>query len=226
MAALAAISMSAMAQVTYGNDYQYKPSSSTIYGSDNDAFGLFYVQYNAVTTHTTVTNHDSENESSSAVSLGYSYFFPLGDMPLFLSPGAAVQWFFDSEKEDGIEEKTNMIAIKIPINLVYSFQVSDGFRIEPYAGIYGRVNVWGQSKVSGGGESVKWNLFDKDDMGDAAYKRFQFGWNAGINFRITDAFTVGAGYFMDLTKIVSYSSGKHDIKGNFQGFDITLGVNF
>ena len=228
LAALAAISMSAMAQV-YDYEYydhQYQPTRSTIYGSDNDAFGLFYVQYNAVTEHATITNHDSENESNSAVSLGYSYYIPLGDIPLFFSPGVAAQWFFDSEKEDGIETKSNMISAKIPINLVYSLQVSDGFRIEPYAGIYGRINIWGQIKETYRGVSETFNLFDKDDMGDVAFKRFQFGWNAGLNFRITDAFTIGAGYFMDLTKIISYSKGKHDVKGNFQGFDITLGVNF
>jgi opacity protein-like surface antigen len=219
VAAMAAISMSAMAQVTYGNDYQYKPTNSTIYGSDNEAFGLFYAQYNATTQHMTVTNHDSENESLNGITLGYSHFIPLGDIPLFVSPGGAVQYFFKSK--DGV--KTNMISLKIPINLMYSFQVSDAFRIEPYAGIYGRINIWGQMKEDGG-ESL--NFFDSDKMGDAAAKRFQLGWNAGVNFRITEAFTIGAGYFMDILKLQDYTVGKHDIKTNFQGFDITLGVNF
>jgi opacity protein-like surface antigen len=114
-----------------------------------------------------------------------------------------------------------MISAKIPVNLVYSFQVSDNFRIEPYAGIYGRINIWGQEKV--GDESA--NILSSDDFGDAACKRFQLGWNAGVQFRITEAFTIGAGYFMDLMKLQNYSSGKHDIKTNFQGFDFTLGIN-
>jgi len=218
IAAMAAISMSAMAQVTYGNDYQYQPTKSSIYGSDNEAFSLFYAQYNAVTEHTTVTNHDSDNTSVNAISLGYSYYIPLGDMPLFIAPGGAVQWFF--KEENSI--KTNLISLKIPVNVMYSFQVSDAFRIEPYAGIYGRVNIWGEAKSHG--ESV--SLFDEDEWGDAAAKRFQIGWNAGVNFRITEAFTVGAGYFMDIMKFQDYSSGRHDVKSNFQGFDITLGVNF
>ena len=106
---------------------------------------------------------------------------------------------------------------------MYSLQVSDAFRIEPYAGIYGRINIWGQMKDDDG-DSV--NIFDDSDMGDAAAKRFQLGWNAGVNFRITEAFTIGAGYFMDILKLQSYSSGKHDVKTNLQGFDITLGINF
>jgi opacity protein-like surface antigen len=139
-------------------------------------------------------------------------------MPLFIAPGGAVQWFF--KEENSI--KTNLISLKIPVNVMYSFQVSDAFRIEPYAGIYGRVNIWGEAKSHG--ESV--SLFDEDEWGDAAAKRFQIGWNAGVNFRITEAFTVGAGYFMDIMKFQDYSSGRHDVKSNFQGFDITLGVNF
>jgi len=217
LAAMAALAVSVSAQVTYGNDYQYKPTSGTLYGADNESFGLFYAQYNLTTEHITVTNHDSENTSLNGVTLGYSHFIPLGDIPLFLSPGAAVQWFFKSK--DG--HKTNMISAKIPVNLVYSFQVSDNFRIEPYAGIYGRINIWGQEKV--GDESA--NILSSDDFGDAACKRFQLGWNAGVQFRITEAFTIGAGYFMDLMKLQNYSSGKHDIKTNFQGFDFTLGIN-
>lgn len=217
LAAMAALAVSVSAQVTYGNDYQYKPTSGTLYGADNESFGLFYAQYNLTTEHITVTNHDSENTSLNGVTLGYSHFIPLGDIPLFLSPGAAVQWFFKSK--DG--HKTNMISAKIPVNLVYSFRVSDNFRIEPYAGIYGRINIWGQEKV--GDESA--NILSSDDFGDAACKRFQLGWNAGVQFRITEAFTIGAGYFMDLMKLQNYSSGKHDIKTNFQGFDFTLGIN-
>ena len=219
VAAMAAIGMSAMAQVTYGYDYEYKPTKAAVYGSDNDAFGLFYAQYNAASQHMTITGHDSDNESLNGITLGYSYFIPLGDMPLFVSPGAAVQYFFKSK--NGI--KTNMISLKVPVNLMYSLQVSDAFRIEPYAGIYGRINIWGQMKDDDG-DSV--NIFDDSDMGDAAAKRFQLGWNAGVNFRITEAFTIGAGYFMDILKLQSYSSGKHDVKTNLQGFDITLGINF
>ena len=220
LAAMAAVAVSASAQV-YGNDYQYKPTSSTLYGSDNESFGLFYAQYNAVTQHMTVTDHDSENTSLNGLSLGYSHFIPLGDIPLFLSPGGAVQWFFKSRSEGSVDYKTNMISVKIPINLMYSFLISDNFRIEPYAGIYGRVNIWGENKESYGGKSETVNIFEGDD----GAKRFQLGWNAGVNFRIADVFTIGAGYFMDLLKFQNYSSGKHDVKTNFQGFDITLGIN-
>ncbi len=220
VAAMAAISMSAMAQVTYGYDHEYKPTSSTIYGSDNEAFGLFYVQYSPSKWNFKSKNHGStetDTENINVLSLGYSHFIPLGDIPLFLAPGAAVQWFFSSNHGN----KTNMISVKIPVNLMYSIQVSDAFRIEPYAGVYGRFNIWGEIK---GDSGEKINLFDSE-LDDYAGKRFQLGWNAGLNFRITDAFTIGAGYYMDLLKFVSAEHNEHKYTEHFSGFEFTLGVN-
>ena len=225
VAAMAVISMSAMAQVTYGYDYEYKPTNAAVYGSDNEAFGLLYVQYSPGQMHLKASadgESETENESVNTISLGYSYFIPLGDMPLFVSPGVAAQYFFKSK--DG--HKTNMVSVKIPVNLMYSFQVSDAFRIEPYAGVYGRINIWGETKVDGESE----NIFDSDKLGDAAAKRFQLGWNAGVNFRITEAFTIGAGYYMDILKFQDYSTKLYghslDYSTRFQGFEFTLGINF
>ncbi len=215
VAALAAITMSATAQVTYGNDYQYQPekSSKSYYGSDNEGFSTLYVQYNPSKLKSK-SHGSSSSESVNALSLGYSYSLPLGDIPLYLEFGGAAQWFFKSHEG----AKFNMVAVKIPINVMYSFDVSDAVSIQPYAGVYGRVGIIAQEKYEG----VKLNYFSKDDMGDFAWKRFQFGWNAGIKFRFAQKFTVGAGYYMDLMKIMSYN----EHKSHFQGFDITLGLNF
>lgn len=213
VAALTALAVAASAQVTYGNDYGYAPTKSNIYGADNEGFGLFYLQYNPSQSHLSYEGH-SVNSSFNAISLGYSYYIPLGDIPLYLAPGAAVQWAFKSSTEGSAEYKMNNIAVKIPVNLMYSFAVSDAFRIEPYVGAYARVNIWGEQKETYGGQTEKENPYS----GDHALKRFLAGWNAGINFRITDAFTIGGGYYMDLIKISDHL--------NYQGFDITVGVNF
>lgn len=215
LAAIAAVSMSAAAQYNYGHDHQYNPTSRTIYGGDNEDFGLLYVQYNPSKLR---YSHDGATASTNynAISLGYSYYFALGDVPFYISPGLAAQWLFTSDKQGSAEYKTNIISAKIPINLMYSIQVSSNFRIEPYAGIYGRINIWGQGKETYGGQSDTWDLF-KDSEDSKAMKRFQLGWNAGLNFRITNAFTIGGGYYMDLMKVADHT--------RFQGFDITLGVN-
>ena len=251
VAAIAAVSMSATAQVTYGNDYSYKPTSSRIYGSDNENFGLLYVQFSPSKMHSKVSfngKSESDSESVNVLSVGYTYNIALGeDLPLYLSPGGAIQWFFKSKKEKISDQyydygdilpsdysfnyeytnKFNMISIKIPVTVMYSFELGEAFRIEPYAGVYGRVNLWAEQKTTSDYGSSKVNPFDKKEMGDEhVWKRIQAGWTAGVNFRITNAFTVGAGYYMDLLKLADYKEGSYKASSHFDGFDITLGVNF
>ena len=261
VAAIAAVSMSATAQVTYGNDHSYKPTSSHIYGADNENFGLFYIQYSPSKLRSKTSfggTSASDSESVNVLSLGYTYHISLGEnLPLYLCPGGAVQWFFKSKKEKIVDyyaysssllpseflnseytSKLNMISIKIPVTLMYSFELGEALRIEPYAGVYGRVNLWAERKATyDSGALWKVNPFDKKEIGEQdVWKRIQAGWTAGVNFRITNAFTIGAGYYMDLLKLSSYEAdyknqvgnmgGTYKASSHFDGFDITLGVNF
>lgn len=230
VSALVAACLSAAAQTYSGHDHRYRPTKSALYDAEIESFALLYAQYNAVTAHTASSLTGGDHNALSAVTVGYSYYASLAECPLFLAPGVAVQWFFDSERVSQIKTRTGMISAKIPVNLVYSLRVSESFRIEPYAGVYARFNIWAREKTSFGDATEKVNLLDKDEMGEKAYKPFQLGWNAGVNIRITDAFTIGAGYFMDMNSLAKYSSGEgdaaDDVKRNFRGFDITLGLNF
>lgn len=200
--------------------------------SDVEGFGTLYVQFSPSKIKQK-SHGESESSSVNAVSLGYSYAMPLGGIPLYLEFGAAAQYFFKSEDytdydvdyETGSystkteKAKFSMLSVKIPINIMYSIDVSDAFSIQPYAGVYGRVNILAQTKIG----SEKADHFSKDDMGENfVWKRFQVGWNAGVKFRIAQKVSIGAGYYMDIMKIMSYK----EHKTNFQGFDITLGLTF
>lgn len=233
LAVFSAFAMSATAQSYY---QQQSRKSSSYY--DVEPFSTLYVQFSPSKLYAKseykgdgISLSESENSSINALSLGYAYYMPLSEsIPLYLDFGAAVQWFFKSKEykdyfyDEEINEKvkTNLISVKIPINVSYAIPVSDAFCIAPYAGIYGRVNIIGKEKA--GDESA--DMFSKDDYGDAVAKRFQAGWNAGVNFRIANAITVGAGYYMDLLKFQSYEEHHAKFKSHFQGFDITLGFNF
>ena len=122
------------------------------------------------------------------------------------------------------KQKFTMLSLKIPVDVMYSFDVSDGLSIQPYAGIYTRINIIGKLKV--GDESA--NIFSKDDMGeDNTYNRFQVGLQAGCKFRFGKKFTAGIGYYRDIApKLFNYS--EHGAKSSviFHGLDITLGLNF
>ncbi|MCR5469381.1 MAG: PorT family protein [Prevotella sp.] len=201
--------------------------------SDDEAFGTLFLQYNPSNMHVSYNGY-SGSTSMTGFSLGYLYSKPIS-APLYLEFGAAVQYFFKSEKyEDyypdyddyyyGYDEhhshggkshdaKFSMLSVKIPINVMYSFEASDAIAIQPYAGIYGRVNILAQTKIG----DQKANHFSKDDMGDDTWNRFQLGLHLGCKARFSQKFTAGIGYYMDLTKITDHTT--------IRGFDITLGLN-
>ena len=218
--------------------------------SDNEAFGTFFLQYNPTWMYSKMSSGSysaSNTELIHGFSLGYIESIPLGDIPLYIEFGGAVQYFFKSKTQKGYDydyddydwdeylyddfggssnhkQKFTMLSLKIPVDVMYSFDVSDGFSIQPYAGIYTRINIIGKEKI--GDESI--NIFSKDDMGDdGAYNRFQVGLQAGCKFRIGQKFTAGIGYYRDIApKLFNYS--EHGAKSSviFHGLDITLGLNF
>ena len=220
--------------------------------SDNEAFGTFFLQYNPTWMYSK-SSYGSYSASNTELihgfSLGYLESIPLGDIPLYIEFGGAVQYFFKSRDahETGFDPayyddddwydyyddfggsshnkvKFSMLSVKIPVDVMYSFDVSDGLSIQPYAGIYTRINIIGKEKI--GDESI--NIFSKDDMGDdGAYNRFQAGLQAGCKFRIGQKFTAGIGYFRDIApKFFKYKEHGYDSSVILHGLDITLGLNF
>ena len=219
--------------------------------SDNEAFGTFFLQYNPTWIYAKASykgHSESESEMTHGFSLGYIESIPLGDIPLYIEVGGAVQFFFKSKdlKNSGYDydyddwedyyyyddfggssnhkQKFTMLSLKIPVDVMYSFDVSDGFSIQPYAGIYTRINIIGKLKV--GDESA--NIFSKDDMGeDNTYNRFQVGLQAGCKFRFGKKFTAGIGYYRDIApKFYKYDKSGYDSSTILHGLDITLGLNF
>lgn len=187
LAAFAVVSMSASAQQPFGTVYlQYNPS----------LFDLNQL----------IVSHDGHSTSTSydAISLGYNYATPMFGIPLYLEFGGAIQWGFKYKDN----YKTNMLALKIPLNVVYSIDISDSFSILPYAGAYGRFSFLAKTKYDEKPESYDW-------FSDGDAKRFQIGLNAGCRFRINQ-FTIGAGYYYDLMKIEDHT--------HFEGFELTIGM--
>ena len=184
--------------------------------TDCQPFSLLYVEYSPTQLH--VSYHGvSDNTNYHGIALGYSYFYPFAGS-LGVDAGIKAQYFFRNETKGAVKYKNNMFSATIPIDLAYDWHATDGLAVYPYAGLYARFNFSANSKEEGNGYSHKYNVFDKDDMGDHTWDRFQVGWQAGVNFRIMDVFTIGGGYFMDLTKITDHTT--------VRGFNIRAGVNF
>lgn len=198
------------------NRVQQGQSVSYYNSADVHPFGTFFVEYNPTTMHYSYKSM-SDNTSYQGISVGANYFTPFAGA-LGADFGLKLQYFFRNETENNYDYKDNMLSATIPVDLAYDWHVSDGFAIYPYAGLYARFNISASRKVEHGGSSTKHNPFSKDDMGDYTWDRFQFGWQAGVNFRISDMITIGGGYWMDLNEIDDHTK--------LYGFNITLGANF
>ena len=182
--------------------------------STSTGLSTVYAEYNPTTLHYSYSGH-SDNTSYQGVSVGYSYAMPSSGM-FGLDLGVKGQYFWRNEDEHGYETEEEVMSATIPVNLNLSFLAANGFEVKPYAGLFGRYNFSG--KVKNKTRDTEVDLFDDNDMGGHPWKRFQFGWQAGINFRISEVVTLGGGYWMDLSEITDHTKA--------YGFDIRLGASF
>lgn len=205
------IAMFAACTTASAQYFDPKNWDTTYHELDGGGWSTVWAEFNPVTFNVDVKGEDNQN--ATGISLGYSMAFPLmSDGGLFLEPGLGIQYTFynEDEKADGIksEDKFNMWSLKVPVNLLYKFQLgNNGFSLSPFAGLTLRYNMSAQVKneTTAGGMTVKTeaNLFKNSDMGgsDYTWNRFQIGWQAGLKAIIGDVFMIGASYGTDFTEI-------------------------
>lgn len=125
-------------------------------------FNTIYLQYNFESSKYSHNGH-STSESANSISGGFNHAFSLSStLPIYLEAGIAAKYAW--KNKNGI--KVNLFSLKVPVNLVYSFPVSDAFNIEPYAGIYLRGNIFGKEKIDHDAYTVEEDWDDDDDWYD------------------------------------------------------------
>lgn len=185
-----------------------------------DNYSRIYVSYNP--TKIKWEEHQSEIEKQlplkHGVSLGYIYGANVLDsLPLYVEFGGNFQYSFGKEEFGGDYEsykyKLNMYSLNVPVNVAFRFGFNDNkVEITPYLGLNFRVNLAGNMKIEyeidddyySDSDSIEAKLFDDSDeeMGVNAFKRFQVGFNVGVNFTFS-GFNIGVGYTTDFNKICS-----------------------
>lgn len=187
---------------------QFSSSAQSSSSAGTEGWSTLWVEWNPSTIKYDIKNAD--DQSFTGLSFGYSQAFNIVQgKPLFLEAGLGVQYSFctlgDEEDyyyydEDEEEEKFNMFSAKVPVNLIYKFDIpNSSVALMPFVGANFRYNL--SAKVSYGDEDV--DLFDKKDMGSskATWKRFQAGWNIGLKARFGQSFLVGISYGNDFSEI-------------------------
>lgn len=192
---------------------------SSVFGQTKSSeWSSVYVQYNPMKLVIDYSGADDWNFSGFTV--GYNKAISVaGSTPIFIEVGGALSAAFHSESEGDKEVSHTFVTAKVPASLTYKWQVSDAVSILPYSGLYARFNVIGTEKYDDGYDDKTISLFDKKDMGssDATWKRFQLGYQIGVNVMFRDKWYLGLAYANDFSEVAK--------KRKFSTSAITFGLN-
>lgn len=183
MAIAAVMSLGASAQLISSNTVTHKAS---------DNYNRFSVSY------TSLSNIDED--AMSGISAAWTKGIAISKTtPLFIETGLGVNYAWKSEDE----YKINWLTATIPVNLVYKYEISDGIKLAPFAGIYLRGNLLGEMNIDDDYSQYRddVNFFDDYDDGGYEASRFSFGWNIGVGVEI-NKFYLGLSYGSDLNEFV------------------------
>lgn len=187
---------------------------------------------------------EDSNFSLNGFGVGYSYrwsFLGLLEdgIPLYEENGINVNYDFGSPTNEvvwGNHLKVDMqdLNLQVPVNFGYMFDVYDGaFFISPYAGINFKYHLLTRSRSKyegeyGDSETGKWiNFYSKDDMGkDGRWKRFQMGWQVGLDFTFEFPIFLRVQYGTDFIPNYSYKHDGYKEKVNTRNLKISVGVFF
>lgn len=161
MAVAALMSLGASAQLISSNTVTYKKGSG---------YNRLGISYNSLK----FGEMDAQNGISLAWTKGISVS---ASQPLFIETGIGATYGFG-------DYGFKTLHATVPLNVTYRYEISDGIRIAPLAGITFAGNIIGEDDED--------NYFDDFDA-----KRFTFGWQIGTNFEISKFYvgiTYGAGF--------------------------------
>lgn len=154
-----------------------------------------------------------------------------------------------------LKEKYQHAALSVPVNFAYKFNINENFAVKPYLGLNFKFNILGRMKYEVGEDyddddydywrsaagsrgyddwddwdddeyGDKWtNLYDKKEMGDAPWNRFQMGWQIGADVQFKKFF-LGLEYGTDFIKAQSKKVYGEKLNVNSGTFKVTLGFCF
>lgn len=183
MAIAALMSIGASAQLISSNTVTYKKSESR-------GYNRIGISYNSLKW--------GDSDSFSGVSLAWTKGISVSSsQPLYIETGIGATYAWG-------DYDLKFLSLTVPVNVTYKFDVAEGIRIAPYAGITLQGNIIGEI------DGDDW--FDEYDA-----KRFTVGWQIGSNFEF-GKFFVGVGYGSAFTDIME--------EGKQKTFNASLGLIF
>lgn len=192
-------------------------SSNTMTEQESNNYSRFAVGYNSV------SFNDDIDESMTGVSLEWVKGFPVStSTPLFIETGIGASYSWKSK--DDVDYR--FATVQVPVNLVYKYELTDGIKIAPYAGVYFRGNLLAEAEDDD--ETYNW-FDDLEDEGLEA-KRFSYGWQIGVGVEFNKLY-LGIGYSSDLNNLIDIDEKFDDydrikVSSKTSTFAAKIGINF
>ena len=146
---------------------------------------------------TTANNNTTTYNNYQTYSLGYYITNPMpgASLPLMIESGITINWHHqDYSPAPNRSATEDIVSSKIPANLLMRIGLSPDFIISPYAGLFGKANLFGKRtqtySSSAESKTETENLFDKGDMSGNPYKRILIGYNAGLRFQYSKYYAI------------------------------------
>lgn len=186
-----------------------------------------YFQYSSLKLN--MSNND-DDLGLDAITLGYSKAISIDPKsPIFVEAGVAGQIAFHTEDDTDNdwgpvyrddECKYTLLSLKVPVNIIYKWSVSENVNILPYAGLVAKYHLYGKLNYDHDGKDEDLDLFDKKDMEhkDNTWNRFQLGYQIGVNIMFSSKWHLGVSYGKDFSEVIK--------KGKFSTTSVTLGFGF
>ncbi len=215
-----------------------KSKSGSVLSMDTESYNRIYVGYSPFNAKCSDNNY--KDLKMNGFTAGYLHGFSLSEkLPLFLEVGGNIQYFMGKQDSEIVhdnlyieetESKYSLLSLNIPVNLAYKLSFADNtLGVTPFVGLNFRANLMGKGKTESAyrSQSKDCSLFDDstDGMGDAAWKRFQVGFNAGVNLNYK-AFSLGVYYTADFMPISKAKVENKEEKLNVGITTISLGFSF
>lgn len=161
-----------------------------------------------------IPDEDGDADAWNGFALEYLMGKPISTaIPLYYETGIRGQFNWFSDVYSGSIDYTQSFgAVSVPFNVLYKIAIpGSSLYLIPYAGIYGRYNLYGKLKMEYNHESETISFFDKDDMGgrDETWGRFQVGYQIGANLQLPSSWVLGFQYQCDFNEIYGDSKLTH-----------------
>lgn len=190
-------------------------SSNTVTHKKGSGYNRLSVSYNSIS-----FDKDMADGAFTGFSLAWTKGISISSSaPLFIETGIGATYGFKSEDEDNVEISNKFAAVTVPVNLTYKWNVPNtDINLMPFAGLFLRGNLYGNTNVSYQNNDEDYNWFDDYEEDGYEASRFSWGWNIGVGFEYSKLY-VGLSYSSDFNEFVE----KADKTGIFSA---SVGFNF